>query len=206
MAKTDLRKELEREYKRLAKQADQRLVRLEKYAQETKFRGVLEFAYKVAMRDIKAWGGSGAKRFNIKAPENTNQLKAKIADIKKFLSADSSTLRATKTNKGVLSIYEKRAKTLNDKYGTNFSWQDLAKFFDSSINEKLDAQMSSDAKMEAIAVIQHNKEAVRKAIKASGEKHIDVDPEKVDSVVEFNVNQILNEFGKKDINKLFGSN
>ena len=60
--------------------------------------------------------------------------------------------------------------------------------------------------MEAIAVIQHNKEAVRKAIKASGEKHIDVDPDKVDSVVEFNVNQILNEFGKKDINKLFGSN
>lgn len=206
MAKTDLRNELEKEYKRLAKQADQRLVRLEQYAKQTKFKGVLEFAYKVAMRDIKAWGGSKAKRFNIKAPENTNQLKAKIADIKKFLSADSSTLRATKTNKGVLSIYERRAKTLNEKYGTNFSWQDLAKFFDSSINEKLDAQMSSDAKMEAIAVIQHNKEAVRKAIKASGEKHIDVDPDKVDDVIEFNVNQILNDFSKKDINKLFGSN
>lgn len=206
MAKTDLRNELEREYKRLAKQADQRLVRLERYAKQTKFKGVLQFAYKVAMRDIKAWGGSTATRFNIKAPENTNQLKAKIADIKKFLSADSSTLRATKTNKGVLSIYEKRAKTLNENYGTNFSWQDLAKFFDSSINEKLDAQMSSDAKMEAIAVIQQNKDAVRKAIKASGEKHIDLDPDKVDDVIEFNVNQILNDYGKKDINKLFGSN
>ena len=206
MAKTELRKQLEKEYKRLAKQADQRMVRLERYAKETKFRGVLEFAYKVAMRDIKTWGGSKATRFNIKPPENTNQLKAKIADIKKFLTADSSTLKATKTNKGILSIYEKRAKTINDKYGTNFSWRNLAKFFDSSINEKLDAQMSSDAKMEAIAVIQHNKEAVRKAIKESGEKHIDVDPDKVDSVVEFNVNQILNEYGKKDINKLFGSN
>ena len=206
MAKTDLRNELEREYKRLAKQADQRLVRLEQYAKQSRFKGVLQFAYKVAMRDIKAWGGSKATRFNIKAPENTNQLKAKIADIKKFLSADSSTLRATKTNKGVLAIYEKRAKTLNENYGTNFSWQDLAKFFDSSINEKLDAQMSSDAKMEAIAVIQQNKEAVRKAIKASGEKHIDLDPDKVDDVVEFNVNQILNDYGKKDINKLFGSN
>lgn len=206
MAKSEVRMELEKEYRQLAKRADQRLVRLEKYAQDTQFKGVLQFAYKVAMRDIKSWSGSEATRFNVKPPENTNQLKAKIADIRKFLEAESSTLRPTKTNKGILSIYEKRAKTLNQNYGTNFKWQDLAKFFDASVNDKLDRMMSSEAKMKAIGVMQSNKAQINKLIKQAGEKHIDVDPERVDDITRFNIDQILNEFGQKDIKKLMGSN
>ena len=206
MAKSDLRQQLEKEYRRLAKQADQRLVRIEEYAKKTRFKGVKKFAYRVAMRDIRAWSGSKAKRFNTRPPENTNQLKAKIADIKKFLQSDSSTLRKTKTNRGIIDIYETRAKTLNDNWGTNFTWQDMAKFFESSTSEKIDTMMSSDAKMRAIGVIHQNKDKVKKLIKQAGNKHLVVDEKKVDDVVSYNVDKILNEFSKSEINKLFGSN
>lgn len=206
MAKTDLRKELEKEYRRLAKQADQRLVRIEDYAKKTRFKGVKKFEYRVAMRDIRSWSGSKAKRFNTKPPENTNQLKAKIADIKKFLQSDSSTLRKTKTNRGIIDIYESRAKTLNDNWGTNFTWQDMAKFFESSASEKIDNMMSSKAKMKAIGVIHQNKEKIKEVIKQKGEKHLQVEDEEIDDVVKFNVDKIINELSRSEVNKLFGSN
>ena len=45
---------LVKEYRKLAKRADQRLVRLERYAQQPKYSNVTQFAYKKAMRDIRS--------------------------------------------------------------------------------------------------------------------------------------------------------
>lgn len=196
---TDVYNSLLKEYRRLAKRADQRLVRLEGYAYRSGFRGVLQFAYRKAMRDIRSSSGSEAKRFNTAPPKNTNQLKAKIADIKKFLESDTSTLKPTKTSRGVLSVYKKRVDTINQKYGTDFTWQSMAKFFDSGINSKLDSQLDSETKMEVIASIHANKKSIEKAIKDNENVHLDVD----DPIVEHEVNKILQNYGLGEIRDLY---
>lgn len=118
---------LEQYYRRIAKQADQRLVRLEKLAaQGGYYKGVKEWAYARASYDItQKWGGNPENpRFNTKPPENTNELKAKINDIQDFLQMKTS----TKT--GIKEAYKKKADSFNENFGTNVSWEDWADYLD----------------------------------------------------------------------------
>ena len=124
------RKSLEKEYRKLAKRADQRLVRLEGYRHDKGFEHITSYAYSSAMKDIRKYSGEDANRFNTKPPASDRDLLRKIADIKKFLDAPSS------TKKGVVNIYKKRAETLNknkdiwgDREG-NLTWEDYASIFD----------------------------------------------------------------------------
>ena len=180
-----------KEYRKLAKRADQRLVRLEGYAHRTGFMGVLQFAYRKAQRNIRSWSGDKATRFNTRPPKNTNQLKAKIADIKNFLESATSTLKPTKTSAGVLSIYKKRVETINKKYGTNFTWQSFAKFMDSGINEKLDQNYDSEAKFDSIGEIQKNGDQIKEQMRKNEETYIQTE----DDIVEFTANDMLSEYG-----------
>ena len=45
--------------------------------------------------------------------------------MREFLSSPTS------TKSGIKQVYENRVKTLNERYGTDFSWQNLADFFHS---------------------------------------------------------------------------
>ena len=85
------------EYRTKAKKADQRLVRLEALSHEEYFEGVLNFAYKGAIRDIQSWKKQGQRggdnRFNTAPPIKLTQLEAKIADIDKFLAKKTSNKR-----------------------------------------------------------------------------------------------------------------
>ena len=139
---------IEHYYKRLAKVADQRLVRLERLSEQAGYENAWKWAYKSAQKDIEKWGGS--KRFNTAPPSDQRQLKAKINDIKAFLGAKSS------TKSGITEVYKKRAKTWNEKYGTDVSWEDLAKYYSRGINKKLERDMNSDVVNKAIAVIRSN--------------------------------------------------
>ena len=139
---------IEHYYKRLAKVADQRLVRLEQLSEQAGYENAWKWAYKSAQKDIEKWGGS--KRFNTAPPSDQRQLKAKINDIKAFLGAKSS------TKSGITEVYKKRAKTWNEKYGTDVSWEDLAKYYSRGINKKLERDMNSDVVNKAIAVIRSN--------------------------------------------------
>lgn len=141
-------------YRRLAKVADQRLVRLERLSSEEGFKTATKWAYARAQKDIEKYSGSGTTRFNTKPPENEAQLKAKINDIRAFISAPSS----TKT--GIVNTYKKKADTVNQRYGTDFTWEDLAKFFGSGMNKKLDkdASAGSDTILRAIGKIQRAKD------------------------------------------------
>ena len=201
---TDRRQALEKEYRRLAKRADQRLVRIEKYSDpksdqyNPKYKSMKKYAYRVAQRDIRAWSGENASRFNTTPPKNTNQLKAKIADIKKFLQSASSTIGRTAETRGLSEIYERRADTLNERYGTSFTWKDLATFFESGVNEKLDQQYDSKTKMEVIATIQANRSKVQRAIKKGTEVNLNLD----DEVMENEINNIISEYGQDLINAL----
>ena len=135
-------------YRRLAKTADQRLVRLEKLSGEPGYENAWKWAYKNAQRDIAKWGGD--KRFNTTPPEDPRQLKAKINDIKAFLGAKTS------TKSGITEVYKKRANTWNKKYGTDISWEDLAEYYSKELNKKIERDMASDVANKAIAVIRSN--------------------------------------------------
>lgn len=132
MAETNINKQLneslEQYYRRLAKQADQRLVRLEKLAAQGDpgYQGVLSWAYARAEYDIShKWGGSSTKpRFNTKPPEDVNALKAKINDIQSFLEDQTS------TKAGIKASYKKKADTFNENHGTNLKWDDWAEYLD----------------------------------------------------------------------------
>lgn len=129
------RQKLEAEYRRLAKRADQRLVRLKGYRHDKGFENILQYAYRQAMQDIRSWSGKGAERFNTKPPESDADLKRKIADIKKFLASPTS------SKKEIL----KRTKQMNENeklFGQgekgNFTWEEWAKFWDMVGNDFLD--------------------------------------------------------------------
>ena len=139
---------IEHWYKRLAKVADQRLRRLEDLRSVEGYENAWKWAYKNAQRDIEKWGGG--KRFDTAPPSDQRQLKAKINDIKAFLGAKTS------TKSGITNVYKKRAATWNEKYKTNVTWEDLAKYYSKGINEKLERDMNSDVVNKAIAVIRSN--------------------------------------------------
>ena len=179
------RSELLKEYRKLAKRADQRLVRLERYSEEENFQTATKWAYARAMRDIKQWSGEEAKRFNTKPPENMQQLQAKINDIKQFLE------NKTSTKAGIIKVYKQKADTVNKKYGTDFTWDDLADFYTSGTAEKLDKVFGSKTVLKAVAVIQDSKKEIADAIKENRDKHLRVK----DPIVENTVNKILNDQG-----------
>lgn len=102
---------LAKEARKLAKRANQRMVRLERYAQEKAFQGALDFAYDIAQKKIKAlYGKQGDKlRFTEKQrlvsvsdgtkdltgqdlyKQNVYMLRHKINAMQEFLGSESST-------------------------------------------------------------------------------------------------------------------
>lgn len=142
-------------YRTIAKTADQRLVRLESYAHDPNYENVKKWAYARAMHDIKAWSGPDATRFNTAAPETKRAIIAKINDIKQFLESKTS------TKEGINESYKNRVDTINDKFGTNFTWRDVGTFFESELYAKMDSKYTSNVIVQAVAEVQkHQKEII----------------------------------------------
>lgn len=190
--------ELVKEYRKLAKRADQRLVRLEALSRQSKYENVLKYGYAVAAKNIESYGRPKDRpRFNTKPPKNPNTLQAKINDIKHFLESVSS------TKKGIVSVYEKRANTLNKNMGLKgddkFTWQELADFFQSKSYEKLASSFGSKTVFDTIGKIKENLSEIAKAIKDN--KKIKVADWKVNDTINKMIaeNDIkLEDFGIKD--------
>ena len=155
-------------YRRLAKAADQRLVRLEELSTQEGFKAVKKYAYARAMRDIESYGKSGDKlRFNTAPPEDRRLFREKIMDMRAFLSSPTSTKR------GIIEVYQKKVDTINQKFGTNFTWQQLADFFDSGDADRLFKDYGSKTVMTAIGRIQQTKEQIEKKIAENGNRRTD---------------------------------
>lgn len=158
--------------RRLAKTTDQRLVRLEAMSHEEHFQGVLQWAYKGAMYDLKRLGYEG-NRFNREIPKEgaeltsaeERKLYAKINSMREFLS------RPTSSKRGIIETYEKQAKTFNENNGTNFTWQELAEYFRSETYEKLDKTFGYRMTFELTKVINKSSKATIEKINAINEKH-----------------------------------
>lgn len=188
-------KELLSLYRRAAKVADQRLVRLEKLSGQKNFKNVKRYAYKKASIEAAQWGANPEKpRFNIKPPVNQKKeqtidkkgkkseeilaqilsrtsTKAKINDILNFLE------KPTSTKQGIIDIYQKRADTLNENSavqaaGLTFTWQDVGDFFESKLYKKLDTSFGSETRIKAIGKIKQNEVELLKAFKEDRKNHI----------------------------------
>ena len=183
---------LEHYYRRLAKTADQRLVRLEAYAREKDFKPATQWAYSKAIRDIKKWSGPDALRFNTKMPEGDEAIRAKISDIRAFIESPTS------TKKGITEVYKKRADTTNRKYGTKFTWQQLAKYYESGQAKIWDEKFGSKTALKTIGQIQKNKKQILEGIEKADQKDIRVD----NAVLEKTVNKALKD-QDLDITQLF---
>ena len=124
--------DMQKEYTLLAIRADKRLQRLEKYAKREGLSNILKGAYARAVKDIEAWRGKGHKRFGTRPPKDPDILRQELNDIRAFLRSDTSTLKPGIGTQGyAISVYEKAAKTFNERYGGDFTWEDLAAFYGS---------------------------------------------------------------------------
>lgn len=186
--------DLVKEYRRLAKRADQRLVRLEKLSEQEGFKKVKQYAYKRAAYDAAEWGADPMKpRFNIAPPKNKTSLRAKIQDIINFLDMPSS------TKAGIVKIYEGRAQTLNNKYkeyNLNLSWSDIADFFDSALYKKMSKKFGSDVAVKTIATIKHNEGQVLKDFKNKQASHVKTESD--DLIVDEAIKRATRYY-KKDV-------
>lgn len=204
-----------KEYRKLAKRADQRLVRLERYAGREGYGNIKEYAYARAMRDIRTWSGEDAKRFNTRPPSGYWDLMGKINDIKYFLSSSSSTIKPTADNAvynekgelvggGIDLTYQKRAAELNKRYGTNVSWENIGALFESQLYRKMIKKygvQASKTVVRAIGKLQANDEQIQKAFKE--QKPIKFNFPK-EGPLDDTVNHVLRYY-KKDISSLYES-
>ena len=204
MARDKLYESYLKEYNKLAKKADRRMRELERFSRDPKFESLLNYAYRSAVKDIASWTPPGKKRdalyqldkntlinasskprWQRNTPTDTNSLKAKIKDIEKFLKKPTSTMT------GTVKIYKKRTETINKRYGTKFTWEQLADYFETGLADKASDKYGSKTVLMAIGVIQKNKTEVLDKIKEKSEAHIQVK----NVAVEKAVNGMLSEYG-----------
>lgn len=195
---------LQAESRKLAKRANQRLVRLERAAKKPGMENILKFAYKTAMKDIKATGKKGKPRFyeNPKLIDiidssgqvlkgqamykaNVMRLRLRKKDIESFLGAASSTIgrgisEGISRTVGIKKIWDKRNKTINKKYLKEYdlrmSDNDMKRFFESKKQAKLEKEVGSD-KMFIIASVmkKYNINTNKKDLEKFFKSHIDLD-------------------------------
>ena len=197
------------EYRQLAKRADQQLVRLEALSHEKHFEGVLEYAYKGAIRDIKSWGGD--RRFNTAPPVKLTELQAKISDIKKF--SDKTTSQKRK----IVKFYQSRADTFNKgrvkngqtlggfgkEFDVEFTWEDIANYYEDKKGQREAVKLSSKTEVRALAVLK--KLSTDKQIQEIGDTKERI--QKItghDKILAKEVERLLNQ--GLDYNKLMGGN
>lgn len=186
-------------YRRLAKTADQRLVRLEKLSTQEGFKSAEQWAYASAMQDIEKWNtdafGKPSKRFNTAAPKTEKELRMKIQDIRNFIEMPTSSVS------GIREAYQGRVDTFNEGndvngrggYGTTFTWETLANYYERGLGAKLAKTYGSKTALRAIGKIQKmaenekknnpgmtNKDVIKKLredIKQNADKDINTDLE-----------------------------
>lgn len=148
------------DFKRMVDIANRRLRRIEnEYAKKKGFENIKGFAYHKAMRDIKAAGGN--KRFSKKIPKTKREFNKMWNAVDRFLQSPTSTLG------GVRNVYEKRAKTLADKYGLDVGWENLGIVFESGLFARLNTGYGSKSALRKIGVMIENQEKIESVIDQS---------------------------------------
>lgn len=145
---------------RLAKMADQRLVRLEEAEglrgkpADPKYAGAYKFAYNRALEMME----EGQIRFNQKIPQpGTFEWRERVNEMHRFLKSPTST-------KSGINMIQHATKTINEKYGTNFKWTEFASFIESGDFEKLKQSYGSDIILRAMGKIMGAQDKIEKGL------------------------------------------
>ena len=139
---------------------NKQLYRLEKASAKEGYRGILDYAYRNAMRDIQAMGGG--KRFSKSMPQTMREYRKRMNAIRRFEEKPTSKLT------GVKNIYEKRAGTFSRKAGTDIGWEGMAKIFESGLWESLVNRFESKTAQKMIGRIQKDADKLKEQM-ARGE-------------------------------------
>lgn len=192
---TKEQQELLKEYRVKRDRANQQLRELEKLAKKPGYESILKFAYANAARDVKELGLGDLSKIRYRTPKNTNKLKSALNRVNKFLE---ETKTSTKT--GIDTTYTKYAITLNEKFGTDFSWQDMKKYLDSINWDELKKEYGSGRVISVIRSLKENK-ITAEDVKNSSEKYQAIADT---STVEGEITKILTEKGL-NIDMLYNS-
>ncbi len=169
-------KDLQAEYKKLAKRADQRMRELERASGKEDYKHVLEWSYAVAQDNLSALFGESVSRFDRKISEKSKLNKA-LAAVKAFLNSETSTIGKAKAidgigeTQGIKVMFEDRAQKMNAwiEKNTDSDWKMTTdQFIDFVQNQKYqklrEKYKGSDVILRRIASAMQNKNQIRKAI------------------------------------------
>ena len=200
--KKDWKKEWEavqKESRKLAKRANQRLVRLEQYSKREGLSEILKFAYQRAQEYINKNLGGKRYKEHVKlydVSDGTKNLtgedlyranvmiqRQRIKAMTEFLEAETSTLgqaRAGKKTLGIKKVYDKRTQTINEKflnkYGLKMTDKDLKRFFESKKQAKLEQLVSSSLMFVVASVIKkYNLKSNKRELEKFMRSHIDLE-------------------------------
>ena len=153
---TSKQDELLKEYRREIKVANERLRQLEILSKQPEFENVLKYAYRLAERDIKELGIGNLDKVRYRVPQkggviNTNKLESALRRVKQF-----NTGYKTTTKSDIINTYQKDATSLNNKLGTNFTWQEMKTYLDSMEWEKMKKDLGSDVVVKVIKSVTEN--------------------------------------------------
>lgn len=164
-------KRLAAESRKLAKRANQRMVRAELYSKRPKHKKIKEYSYSKAQKDIaniRKMLGRPVKQANLRFIESASIPKEfgedykaavsffrmQIAAEKQFLDAVTSTIGPAMSSiqseyrrmdkEGLNWLYDQRTRTINEKYHTNFTAEELQRFFSSRKQAQLQKDFGSD--------------------------------------------------------------
>jgi len=109
---------------------------------------------------------------------NINSLQGQINAVKRFLDAPTS------AKKSIDELFKRRADSLNEHYGTNFEWQDLANVFDRA-DENNYYQRGAKSYLKAVSYLKDNEAEIMDEIYdlSMGEKVIRTGNNKVDKMI-----------------------
>ena len=161
--KSQYRLNLEAEVKPMLQEANMKLLNIEQLAKQEGFEGIKDFAYYNAMRDIRKIRGEEYKRFNL--PKNTHQLEKVKRSLESFLGATTS------TKKGIVEVFEKNAASLNEKFGSNYTWQQMGQFLKNAKFEQIKADYDSETAVIMLKAILENKDLTKEEFEEKLKTH-----------------------------------
>lgn len=168
--------QLVKEFKTMSKRASDRMRSLHAMAYgEERYKNVLQFAYRKALQDIQRFWGPEATRWEHKQPtkfdsyddmvQASSEIRKQMRAMKRFLNMQTS------TRTGIKESFQRRVDTFNKNMGTNFTWEELASFWESKSYDSLSRRFADS----------------KTAFRALYKKLHPVDPEQIKEVSSRNV-------------------
>lgn len=176
-ARTARIKQMQSEYRKKAKKANQRLRRLEKHGGP-----ILQFAYSRAVHDTQALFGKNRFSYAIssKKPEDVSlrDLTHYITVVDTFLNAVSSTIS------GLRAVYNRTAEKINNEFDLGLDADTMGEFYESSLWRQSSRRYGSRTAHKIIGNIRRGREEMKQEFDAAKRQHRRVSSETLQAIFE----------------------